>query len=197
MRLALAQINTTVGDLDGNRQRILTRLTEAKEAAADVVLFPELAVTGYPPEDLLLRPGFLRAARRSLDRSPRRPTASCVSSVLPTSIGTSSTPVRSARTERSRPCTTSAFCRTTACSTRIGTFKRAASCSWYGSARRSSGRRCARTSGSPGRPQPTSPSRARTSSRTSPPLRFTSGRGRSASGCCPSVPGTTCAGSRS
>ena len=68
MRLALAQINTTVGDLDGNRQRILTRLTEAKEAAADVVLFPELAVTGYPPEDLLLRPGFLRAARRSLEQ---------------------------------------------------------------------------------------------------------------------------------
>ena len=67
MRLALAQINTTVGDLDGNRALILSRLDEARAAGADLVLFPELAVTGYPPEDLLLRPGFVRAARRSLE----------------------------------------------------------------------------------------------------------------------------------
>jgi NAD+ synthase (glutamine-hydrolysing) len=66
MRLALAQINTVVGDLDGNRDRILTRLVEARDAGADLVLFPELAVTGYPPEDLLLRPSFLRAAEQSL-----------------------------------------------------------------------------------------------------------------------------------
>jgi NAD+ synthase (glutamine-hydrolysing) len=66
MRLALAQINTTVGDLEGNRDLILNRLEEAKAAGADLVLFPELAVTGYPPEDLLLRPGFLRAAEESL-----------------------------------------------------------------------------------------------------------------------------------
>jgi NAD+ synthase (glutamine-hydrolysing) len=66
MRLALAQINTTVGDLDGNRGRILERLEEAKTVEADLVLFPELAVTGYPPEDLLLRPGFVRAAEKSL-----------------------------------------------------------------------------------------------------------------------------------
>ena len=66
MRLALAQINTTVGDLDGNRERILQGLAEAREADADLVLFPELAVTGYPPEDLLLRPGFVRAAEESL-----------------------------------------------------------------------------------------------------------------------------------
>jgi NAD+ synthase (glutamine-hydrolysing) len=68
VRLALAQINTTVGDLDGNRGLILSRLGEAQAAAADLVLFPELAVTGYPPEDLLLRPGFIRAARRSLEQ---------------------------------------------------------------------------------------------------------------------------------
>ena len=43
MRLALAQLNTTVGDLDGNRERILTRLAEAKDAGADIALFPELA----------------------------------------------------------------------------------------------------------------------------------------------------------
>src|SRR5919198_3025602 len=66
MRLALAQINTVVGDLDGNRALILERLEEARAAGAGLVLFPELAVTGYPPEDLLLRPGFLRAAEHSL-----------------------------------------------------------------------------------------------------------------------------------
>jgi len=67
MRIALAQMNPVVGDLDGNRERILAWLGDARDAGADLVLFPELAVTGYPPEDLLLRPGFLRAARASLD----------------------------------------------------------------------------------------------------------------------------------
>jgi NAD+ synthase (glutamine-hydrolysing) len=67
MRLALAQINTTVGDLDGNRERILSAIEDAKRAGADLVLLPELAVTGYPPEDLLLRPGFVRAAAESLE----------------------------------------------------------------------------------------------------------------------------------
>src|SRR5881392_3561218 len=66
MRLALAQINTTVGDLDGNSERILSVIGEAKSSGADLVLLPELAVTGYPPEDLLLRPGFVRAADESL-----------------------------------------------------------------------------------------------------------------------------------
>src|SRR2546426_6258280 len=71
MRLALAQINPIVGDLAGNRSLILGRLEEAKGAGADLVLFPELAVTGYPPEDLLLRPGFVRAAERSLEEIAR------------------------------------------------------------------------------------------------------------------------------
>src|SRR5438445_6018620 len=71
MRLALAQINPVVGDLDGNRDLILARLDEARQAGADLVLFPELAVTGYPPEDLLLRPGFVRAAERSLEEIAR------------------------------------------------------------------------------------------------------------------------------
>jgi len=71
MRLALAQINPVVGDLDGNRALILEHLTGARDAGADLVLFPELAVTGYPPEDLLLRPSFVAAAARSLDEIAR------------------------------------------------------------------------------------------------------------------------------
>jgi len=71
MRLALAQINTTVGDLDGNRERILQAIAEARGAEADLVLLPELAVTSYPPEDLLLRPGFIRAAEESLEEIAR------------------------------------------------------------------------------------------------------------------------------
>ena len=71
MRLALAQIDSVVGDLDGNRDRVLAHLADAREAGADVVLFPELVVTGYPPEDLLLRPGFIRAAERTLEEIAR------------------------------------------------------------------------------------------------------------------------------
>ncbi len=60
LRVGLAQINTTVGDLDGNVQKILDYVGRARELGVDVVAFPELTVTGYPPEDLLLRPGFAR-----------------------------------------------------------------------------------------------------------------------------------------
>ena len=71
MRLALAQINSVVGDLEGNAQRVVARVDEAKLQGVDLVLFPELIVTGYPPEDLLLRPGFVRAAERTLEEIAR------------------------------------------------------------------------------------------------------------------------------
>jgi NAD+ synthase (glutamine-hydrolysing) len=80
MRIALAQINPVVGDLKGNRDLILGRLEEARAAHADLVLFPELAVTGYPPEDLLLRPGFVRAAERSLEEIARA--AHCIVAIV-------------------------------------------------------------------------------------------------------------------
>jgi NAD+ synthase (glutamine-hydrolysing) len=68
MRLALAQIDTTVGDLAGNERRIVERLGEARDAGARLVLFPECAVTGYPAEDLLLKDHFLADARATVDR---------------------------------------------------------------------------------------------------------------------------------
>jgi NAD+ synthase (glutamine-hydrolysing) len=66
VRIALAQLNVVVGDLDGNVGRITEAVAEARRASADLVVLPELAVTGYPPEDLLLRPGFIRAAREAV-----------------------------------------------------------------------------------------------------------------------------------
>ncbi|HEX8119681.1 MAG TPA: NAD+ synthase [Solirubrobacteraceae bacterium] len=68
MRLALAQINATVGDLAGNERKIVERLAEARDAGARIVLFPECAVSGYPAEDLLLKDHFLADCRATIDR---------------------------------------------------------------------------------------------------------------------------------
>jgi NAD+ synthase (glutamine-hydrolysing) len=71
MRIALAQLDVVVGDLEGNGTRIVDAIGESTRAGADLVVFPELAVTGYPPEDLLLRPGFVHAAREAVDEVAR------------------------------------------------------------------------------------------------------------------------------
>jgi NAD+ synthase (glutamine-hydrolysing) len=68
LRLGLAQINTVVGDLDGNRAKLEEWIERAKTQGVELLLFPELAITGYPPEDLLLRPSFVRAAEASLEQ---------------------------------------------------------------------------------------------------------------------------------
>lgn len=59
IRIGLAQINASVGDLDGNTRKILRFVEDADKLGVDIVTFPELAITGYPPEDLLLKPGFV------------------------------------------------------------------------------------------------------------------------------------------
>ncbi|MSP23400.1 MAG: NAD+ synthase [Dehalococcoidia bacterium] len=66
LRVALAQLNTTIGDLEGNRSKILEAARRAAAQDADVVAFSELAITGYPPEDQLLRSAFIEEAARSL-----------------------------------------------------------------------------------------------------------------------------------
>jgi NAD+ synthase (glutamine-hydrolysing) len=66
VRLGLAQINTTVGDLGGNRQKVLEYLERARAEHVDILAFPELTLTGYPPEDLLFRKDFLRATHETL-----------------------------------------------------------------------------------------------------------------------------------
>ncbi len=67
LRVALAQINVTVGDLQGNKEKILAYMQQAHTAGAHIVCTPELALTGYPPEDLLLKPGFVAAQLCKLD----------------------------------------------------------------------------------------------------------------------------------
>ena len=71
LRVAAAQLNLVVGDLDGNAARILDAYERRRAAGCDLVVFPELAVTGYPPEDLLLKPAFVAAGRRVRSRSSR------------------------------------------------------------------------------------------------------------------------------
>ncbi|MDX1524434.1 MAG: NAD+ synthase, partial [Anaerolineae bacterium] len=66
LRLALAQINLTVGDIQGNADKVKSYLDQAKSCQVDLILFPELTLAGYPPEDLLLKPGFAAANRAAL-----------------------------------------------------------------------------------------------------------------------------------
>jgi NAD+ synthase (glutamine-hydrolysing) len=66
LRIALAQVNPTVGDVAGNGRLVRDRIAEAREADAQLVVLPELVVTGYPPEDLLLKPHFLAATEEEL-----------------------------------------------------------------------------------------------------------------------------------
>src|SRR5437763_5050239 len=68
LRVALAQIDTTVGDLDGNAGKIIDWTERARALAADVVAFPELVLTGYPPEDLVLRRAFVEDNLKALER---------------------------------------------------------------------------------------------------------------------------------
>ena len=72
LRVSLAQLNLVVGDLEGNAARILETYEQAEADACDLVVFPELAITGYPPEDLLLRPAFVAQAQESIEKVAAR-----------------------------------------------------------------------------------------------------------------------------
>jgi len=80
LRIASCQLNTRVGDLDHNVDAILAALVQAEDAGCDLAVFPELAITGYPPEDLLLKPGFIADNRAALHKVAAQ-TRSCVAVV--------------------------------------------------------------------------------------------------------------------
>ena len=67
MKIAIAQINPTVGDLSGNRKRVLEAAARARDSHADLLVLPEMCLTGYPPMDLLTREGFVRDQLRELE----------------------------------------------------------------------------------------------------------------------------------
>lgn len=71
LRISLVQMNAIVGDMEGNAERVRAGLREAREIGADIAVFPELCLTGYPPEDLLFRPSFLKAAETGVRRLAR------------------------------------------------------------------------------------------------------------------------------
>src|SRR4051794_20516299 len=68
LRVALAQLNLVVGDLEGNAERMIATIKAAESDGCELVAFPELSTTGYPPEDLLLKPAFVADNRDALDR---------------------------------------------------------------------------------------------------------------------------------
>ncbi len=80
IRVACCQLDVVVGDLDGNVERVLNAYRQAEDAGADVAVFGELALTGYPPEDLLLKPGFVRAGQEALAKVAAQ-TGRCVAVV--------------------------------------------------------------------------------------------------------------------
>ena len=72
LKIALAQFDFPVGDNQGHLDRARDLTVAARKAGADLVLVPEMTVSGYPPEDLLLRPGFLESCHRALERFAKR-----------------------------------------------------------------------------------------------------------------------------
>jgi NAD+ synthase (glutamine-hydrolysing) len=72
MRIALAQINTTVGDINGNRDRVIREMERSQALGADIAVFPELCLTGYPPRDLLSLHGFVESNQRALEEIAAR-----------------------------------------------------------------------------------------------------------------------------
>ena len=68
LRIALAQMNSIVGDFNFNTNKIKIHLKQARKIGANVILFPELAITGYPPEDLLLKDSFLKQGHKALEK---------------------------------------------------------------------------------------------------------------------------------
>jgi len=75
LRIGLCQINTTVGDIEGNTKKILDYIAKGKKMGTDLLVFPEMAVTGYPPEDLLFMPKFIEANLKAINRIARATTS--------------------------------------------------------------------------------------------------------------------------
>jgi hypothetical protein len=166
LRIALGQLEARVGDVAGNVEEILAAWRRAADAGADLVVFTELAVTGYPPEDLLLKPEFVRANLDALDELARRGPAGTTAVVGYVGcreedetdatdaehwdVSLASRNLRNSAavlpTARSPPPTTRCGCPTTGCSTRRATSPGQRAVRDRGRGGRGRDRRSARTS---------------------------------------------------
>ncbi len=99
MQIALGQINTTVGDLTGNVDRMIRAAREAAAAGAQIVAFPELSVTGYPPRDLVEKPTFVERSSQQLERLAAE-TAALPITVIAGYVGPSPSPTGKRATNR-------------------------------------------------------------------------------------------------
>lgn len=129
MKIALAQLNPTVGDIEGNRRRILDAYSKAAAMGADLVVTPELSLVGYPPRDLLLKPRFvadnLAAFERLVGEVGR---AGLLVGFVDRPVGTHGLPLHNAAAlvaeGASSPRSTRPFCRCTTSSMNSGTSSR-------------------------------------------------------------------------
>ena len=130
LRLALAQIDSSVGDLEGNAAKITEQIAAARDAGAELVLFPELALTGYPPEDLLLKEHFLQASNEAIAELAREAEGIVALVGFPERGDDVYNAWRCWPRASCRPSTASRCSRTTACSTSSATSRsaRAAPC---------------------------------------------------------------------
>ena len=91
MKIAVAQIDTTIGDFEGNAEKILARLKWAEDSGADLAVFPELAVCGYPPRDLLEKPWFVKRNLECVERIASKTGSGLITMPGPPPYGRSST----------------------------------------------------------------------------------------------------------
>ena len=87
LRISLAQINTSVGDISGNVDKIQFYLQEARKLESDIVAFPELAITGYPPEDLLHRSQFLKSNIVAMQQIVKESKVGSLKAISPSASG--------------------------------------------------------------------------------------------------------------
>ena len=152
LKIALAQLNPTVGDVAGNADKVRRARDQAAAMGADVVAFPELFIAGYPPEDLVLKPAFQAACRAAVEALARESTSG--PALL---VGTPwvedgklyNAYALLAGRRRSRRSASRSICRTTACSTRSACSRRARCRGRSWSRACASAFRSARTSGVP------------------------------------------------
>jgi predicted amidohydrolase len=154
LRIAVAQFNAIVGDIAGNASRILDLAHRARELRADVMLTPELALCGYPPEDLLMRPDFYRACAEQLSRVAKQTPLPVVVGYPEESGDRRYNAAALLEGGELRANTASIACRTTRSSTKSAISRRAASPAWSRSTACAAGWQSVPTSGNTEPPKP-------------------------------------------